>query len=309
LGKARQLADKVEGEVAAILLGHRVSELADKLIAYGADRVWLADDVELADYQVLPYTRVIANLIRRERPDIVLYTASTTGRELAPRIAARLGTGLTADCTDLDIGEWVDETGRCEHVLYQIRPAFGGDVMATIVTPRHRPQMATVRPGIFGVPEPDPARRGEVATCPVKLEPSDRAVEILKKVKEKRRIDLTKASIIVSGGRGAGPEGFDLIRRLAELLGGQVGASRAAVDAGWISYDHQVGLSGQTVKPDIYIACGISGTVQHLAGMRDSRVIIAINRDPQAQIFKFADYGIVGDLFQVIPELIKRLSG
>lgn len=309
LGKGRQLADKAKFELAAVLLGDGVKELANELIGYGADAVYVAEHEELKDYRVLPYTRVMADIIRKEKPDIVLYAATTTGRELAPRIAARLRTGLTADCTSLNIDDYEDVSKKkYENILFQIRPAFGGDVMATIVTPEHRPQMATVRPGTFNVPEKDPNRKGRIITCDVGVEEEDKITEIIELVKKKRKIDIKAAKIIVAGGRGVGPDGFGLIKKLADTLGGEVGASRAAVDAGWIPYDNQVGLSGQTVKPDIYIACGISGTVQHVAGMKDSKLIIAINKDPEAQIFKFAHYGIVGDLFKVIPKLIETLE-
>lgn len=306
LGKGRQLADKTKFKLSAILLGDGVKELADEIIKYGADTIYLAEHEELKDYSVLPYTRVITDIITKEKPEIVLYAATTTGRELAPRIAARLKTGLTADCTGLEIDDYEDANKKnYENILFQIRPAFGGDVIATIITPEHRPQMATVRPGTFDIPKKDSSRKGKIITCDVELKEEDKITAILESVKKRREIDIKSAKIIVAGGRGAGPEGFDLIKKLADLIGAEVGASRAAVDAGWVSYGHQVGLSGQAVKPDLYIACGISGTVQHVAGMKDSRVIIAINKDPEAQIFKFAHYGIVGDLFKVIPRLIE----
>ena len=307
LGKGRELADKAGFELVALLLGHGVKQFAAELIGRGADRVWLADHPELKNYRVLPYTKVIADLISEEKPEIALFAATTTGRELAPRVAARLETGLTADCTDLSMGKY-EQGGRSKSILFQIRPAFGGDVIATIVTPEHRPQMATVRPGTFELSKKDPNRRGEVASCKVELRTEDKITSILRRLREERRIDLKEAKTLVAGGRGAGPEGFELIKKLARLLGAEIGASRAAVDAGWISYDHQVGLSGQTVRPDLYLACGISGTVQHLAGMKDSRVIIAINKDPDAQIFRYAHYGIVGDLFKVIPGLIDLVA-
>jgi len=309
LGKGRQLTEKAGVKLSSVLLGCDVKEIAGELIAHGADKVYLFEHEKLKDYGMLPYTRVITNLIRKKEPEIVLFAATTTGRELAPRIAARLEAGLTADCTDLDIGDYKDESGRLyQNILVQIRPAFGGDVIATIVTPRHRPQMATVRPGMFSVPEKDVNRSGEVVVCEAEIMEEDGRTIIVDSVKTPRKVDLKSAMVIVAGGRGARPEGFELIKRLADVLGAEVGASRAAVNAGWIPYDHQVGLSGQTVKPDVYVACGISGTVQHLAGMKDSKTIIAINKDGNAQIFKFAHYGVVGDLCKVIPKLIEKLS-
>jgi electron transfer flavoprotein alpha subunit len=314
LGKARELADRIDVDLAAVLIGYEVGVLANELISYGADKVYLAEHVKLKDYTTLPYAKVFANLIKKEKPEIILFIADTTGRDLAPRIAARLETGLTADCTDLDIGDYEDKLSgkKYENVLYQIRPAFGGDVMATIVNPEHRPQMATVRPGIFSPLERNPNRKGEIIPCKVELKDGDDVAdvaEVLEIVRKEKEINLEDAKIIVSGGRGVGgAEGFKLIRELAEVLGAQVGASRAAVDAGWIPYSHQVGLTGQTVKPDIYIACGISGAIQHLVGMKNSKKIIAINKDPKAPIFDIADYGIVGDLFEVVPKLIERVK-
>lgn len=310
LGKGRKMADKAGFGLEAVLLGHDVRHVAGELIAHGADKVHVAEHEKLKDYLALPYARVITDIIRKEKPEIVIYAATTTGRELAPRIAARLETGLTADCTDMDVGEHTDASGkRYEKIFIQVRPASGGDVIATIVTPEHRPQMATVRPGVFTALEGDAARKGDIVMCGAELKEEDHIVTLLESVKKERKVDLKAAKIIVSGGRGAGAEGFELIKKLSGLLGAEVGASRVAVDAGLATYDHQVGMSGQTVKPEIYIACGISGTVHHLAGMKDSKVIIAINKDKDAQIFKVAHYGIVGDLLKVIPKLIERLSG
>jgi electron transfer flavoprotein alpha subunit len=311
LAKGRQLADKIHVDLSAVLLGYHIEPLAHELISYGADKVYLAEHEKLEAYSTLPYARVVSELIRREKPEIVLFAADTNGRDLAPRIAAKLETGLTADCTDLDIGDYEDKTSgkKYERVLYQIRPAFGGDIMATIVNPERRPQMATVRQGIFEPLERDTERKGQIIHCEVELEESDPVVEVLETVRKERETNLENAKIIVSGGRGVGgPEGFKLIKELAAVLGAEVGASRAAVDAGWISYNHQVGLTGQTVKPDVYIACGISGAIQHLVGMKNSKRIIAINKDPKAPIFEVADYGIVGDLFEVIPKLIEKLK-
>lgn len=311
LGKARGLADKVKVDLSAVLVGYEVKPLACELISYGADKVYLVEHEKLKNYTTIPYAKVLTDLIKKEKPEIVLFVADTTGRDLAPRIAARLETGLTADCIDLDIGDFEDKVNgrKYENILYQIRPAFGGDIMATIVNPEHRPQMATVRPGTFEALERDPTRRGEIIPYKVELEDSDFITEVLEVVRKEREINLDEAKIIVSGGRGVGgAEGFNLIKELAELLGAEVGASRAAVDAGWIPYSHQVGLTGQTVKPNIYIACGISGAIQHLVGMKNSKKIIAINKDPKAPIFDVVDYGIVGDLFEIIPKLIEKLK-
>lgn len=311
LAKGRQLADKVKAYLSALLFGYKIEHLAQELISYGADRVYLAEHEGLKSYSTIPYAKLLADLIKEERPEIVLFAADTTGRDLAPRVATRLETGLTADCTDLDIGDYKDKVSgkKYERVLYQIRPAFGGDVMATIVNPERRPQIATVRQGILEPLKRDAKRKGEIMRCKVELEQKDLVVDFLEMARKERETSLEDAKIIVSGGRGVGgPEGFKLIKEFADLPGAEVGASRAAVDAGWVSYGHQIGLTGQTVKPDIYIACGISGAIQHLVGMKNSRKIIAINKDPKAPIFNVADYGIVGDLFEVIPKLIERLK-
>lgn len=311
LGKARSLANKANFDVGALLLGYNIEHLAKELIYRGADIVHVVDNEKLEKYKVLTYTKAITEVVKSEKPDILILAATTTGRELGPRIAARLRTGITADCTDLDIGDYVDPSSgeKFRNVLYQIRPAFGGEVMATIVTPRHRPQMATVRPGLFPIPSRNESRSGNIKKWSINFTDFEvQSIEILKSKREERKVDLKSAKIIVSGGRGAGPKGFELIKELAKVLGGEVGASRAAVEAGWISYDHQVGLTGQTVKPEIYIACGISGAIQHLVGMKDSKIIIAINKDPNAPIFKIADYGLVGDLFIILPKLIEKLK-
>lgn len=311
IGRARELAYKHGFSVSAMLVGYGVRKLADELVYRGADEVHVVDDEALSKYNLLLYTRAIVDVVKAEEPEIFLFPATTTGRELAPRVAARLGTGITADCTAIEIGDYVDPiTGKMyERLLYQIRPTFGGTIMAAIVTPSHRPQMATVRPGVYSIPPRDTSRSGRIKEWTIEFAERDAEyVEVLEVKREKRKVDLRSARIIVSGGRGARPEGFKLIRELAELLGGEVGASRAAVDAGWISYDHQVGLTGQTVKPDIYIAVGISGAIQHIVGMKDSKIVIAINKDPEAPIFRVADYGLVGDLFAILPRLIEKLK-
>ncbi len=303
MGKARQLADTLGVTAEALLLGHNVEPLAQELIADGADVVYLADDPALEHYRTDAFTKVIADLIQEKKPEIVLFGATTVGRDLAPRISQRIYTGLTADCTGLDID-------ASERLLLQTRPAFGGNIMATIICPNHRPQMSTVRPGVMSAPIPNPARQGTVERVEVDISDADLQLKILQVVKEaRRRVNLEDAKIIVSGGRGlGGPEGFKTIEALAEALGGEVGSSRAAVDAGWIDKQHQVGQTGKTVRPELYVACGISGAIQHQAGMNESKFIVAINKDPGAPIFQIADVGIVGDLYKVIPDIIKQLK-
>lgn len=303
LTKARDLADHLGVQVGAVLLGHKVEDLVQPLIWHGADTVYVADHPELAHYRTDPYAKVIADLIQAKKPEIMLFGATTIGRDLAPRISQRINTGLTADCTGLDIDD-------AERLLLQTRPAFGGNIMATIVCPRHRPQMATVRPGVMVARPPDNTRTGTVEKIDVDLGPNEIRTKVVEVVKEvRRRVNLEEAKIIVSGGRGlGGPEGFKLIEELANALGGECGASRAAVDAGWIDSDHQVGQTGKTVHPDLYVACGISGAIQHQAGMKESKYIIAINKDPNAPIFQIADLGLVGDLYKIIPEILKELK-
>lgn len=302
LGEARRLADKKGVKACAVLVGYEVKGLAEELIKYGADVVYVIDHSLLKNYTTDAYTKVICDLANSLKPEVILYGATYIGRDLAPRIAARMRTGLTADCTALDI----DENG----LLLQIRPAFGGNLIATIICPERRPQMATIRPGVMKKALMDEGRRGEVIEIKPVIEEKDIRTEIISIIKEARqKVNLEEADIIVSGGRGVGgPEGFKLIEELAEVLGGVVGASRAAVEAGWISSDHQVGQTGKTVRPKLYIACGISGAIQHIAGMGGAKTIVAINKNPDAPIFKIADYGIVGDLFKVIPALIEEIK-
>ncbi len=298
-GKGRELADQLGVPLTACVLGDRVEHLAQEAIAYGADRVFLIDDPTLAVYRTEPYAAALVDLIRRYRPEIVLMGASSRGRDLAGSVATRIVTGLTADCTALDI----DPDTR---LLRQTRPAFGGNIMATILCPNHRPQMATVRHRVFETPNPDPSQQGQVIREKALLDEAAIISKVVDFLVEESDVNLADAKIIVSGGRGVkGPEGFKVIEELAQALGGAVGASRAAVDAGWIPYMHQVGQTGRTVRPDLYIACGISGAIQHLAGMRTSKVIVAVNKDPEAPIFDVAHYGIVGDLFEVAPTLAK----
>lgn len=308
LGKARELADTLGSRACAVLIGRDVEPLAESLFAHGADVVYLAEHPDLHDYLTLPYTRVMVDLVREHQPEIVLYGATIIGRDLAPRIASALTTGLTADCTDLQIGDHEDRrTGKVyRNILYQIRPAFGGNIMATIVGPEHRPQMATVREGVMPMGEPRASHNGRLVRFRPTLSPAEMAVQIIDKVVQEKPVDLRGARIIVSGGAGVGSkEGFQLIQQLADTLGGAVGASRAAVDAGYIDKMHQVGQTGTTVRPALYIACGISGQIQHRAGMQESGKIIAINLDPQAPIFQVAHYAICGNLHQVIPMMIK----
>jgi len=302
MGEGRKLADRRGTTLSACVLGYQAEPIARQAIAYGADRVFLVDDPTLEVYRTDPYARILVELVRKYKPEIFLLGASTRGRDLAGAVATYIYTGLTADCTGLEIEEGTN-------LLLQIRPAFGGNIMATIKCPDHRPQMATVRHHVFEMPVPDESREGQIIRETPVL-PEDRiASKVLDLIVEKNEVNLADAKIIVSGGRGLkGPEGFTILHELADVLGGAVGASRAAVDAGWISYAHQVGQTGRTVRPDLYIACGISGAIQHQAGMRTSKVIVAINKDPEAPIFQIADYGIVGDLFTVVPALTRALK-
>ena len=303
LGEGRKLADKLGEELSAILPGNKVDHLVKELFAHGADKVYLIDNESLDAYMTGPYATAVAAAIAKYKPAIVLYGATTYGRDLAPRVAARIQTGLTADCTGLDI----DEETR---LLLQTRPAFGGNIMATIKCPRHRPQMSTVRPKVMKKMEPDYSRKGELVKMDVEINAKSIKTKILEVIKEvKTTGDIEEADIIVAGGWGMGdPENFKMLEDLANALGGAVGASRAAVDAEWQPQSNQVGQTGKTVCPKLYIACGISGAVQHLVGMQTSDCIIAINKDPDAPIFGVANYGIVGDVFQIIPELTKEVQ-
>ena len=306
--KGRELADRLNVSLGAAALGHGIADIAEDLFAYGCDQVYLADDPNLEKFCTLPYARVMAPLIRKIAPQIVLYGASHVGRDLAPRIASELRAGLTADCTDLQIGDHTEAAGRKEYkdLLYQIRPAFGGNIIATIVCPETRPQMATVREGVMKLGRRDPTRKGTVVPLEVALRDEDLVLDILQQERREKSVNLKAANIIVSGGAGVGgKENFRLLFDLAHALGGVVGASRSAVDSGFVGKDHQVGQTGTTVRPKLYVACGISGAVQHRAGMQESAKIVAINSDPEAPIFDIAHYGIVGDLNRVIPMLIK----
>jgi electron transfer flavoprotein alpha subunit len=308
LTRAGELAEELDGRVGALLLGHEIAELVEPVIHHGADMVFVADHPELALYRTLPYARVAIDLVREHKPYIFLLGATPTGRDLAPRIASACGAGLTADCTALQIGDLKRKSETYEDLLFQIRPAFGGNVMATIVNPEMHPQMATVREGVMWLGEPDAARQGEVVTVEPQFEEGDFALQVIERAMRAPTVDLKGASIIVAGGAGVGSkENFELLYELAGLLGGEVAGSRAAVDAGYISHERQVGQTGVTVRPRLYVAVGISGAVQHRAGMDESSKIIAINNDPNAPIFEIADYKIVGDLEDVVPELIRTL--
>jgi electron transfer flavoprotein alpha subunit len=309
-GKARELADQLGYEVVGLLCGHNVDALAQDVIAHGADRVLLADDPELALYRTLTYARVAITEAKKRKPEIFLIGGTPNGRDFAPRVASALRCGLTADCTELQVGDYFvkKEDKTYENLLFQIRPAFGGNLIATIVNPHTRPQMATVREGVMRKPALDAARKGIVEKIAPAFEPGDLALEVLSRQIRKSTVKLKDAPVIVAGGAGVdGAEEFALLRDLANLLGGEVGASRAAVDAGYIEKAHQVGQTGTTVRPRLYIAAGISGAIQHRAGMDQSSKIIAINTDPNAPMFQIAHYRIVGDVGEVLPMIIKTL--
>lgn len=303
LGKARELAEVKKEKVYAILLGHNLTEThTQSLISYGADGVLLVNDRDLASYTTEPYSQAVAHIIATRKPSVVLFGATTIGRDLGPRLSARVTTGLTADCTGLDYSEEGD--------LMMTRPAFGGNLMATIACPDNRPQMSTVRPGVMRKLPVDASRKGTVEKVDVPFDRSKFVVKVLKEVVEtKAKVDITEANILVSGGRGVGnKEGFDELGELAKVLNGQVAASRAMVDAGVISHDRQVGQTGKTVRPGAYFALGISGAIQHLAGMEESDYIVAVNKDKDAPIFNVSDLGLVADLHKVVPLLTERLK-
>ena len=305
LGKGREIADNLGQELTAVLLGNKVDDLAKELLAYGADKVIYAEDEKLAHITTDAYTRVICDLINERKPEIMFVGASFIGRDLGPRVAGRLSTGLTADCTALDIEE---ETNN----LMMTRPAFGGNLMATIMCTEHRPQMATVRPGVFDKLAKDESKIDEskIEKISATILEEDMRIKVLDVVKIAKEIaDISEAEVIVAGGRGmANQENFQMLNELAEVLGGTVAGSRAAIENGWIDHALQVGQTGKTVRPKVYVACGISGAIQHLAGMQDSEYIIAINKDAEAPIMKVADLGLVGDLNKVIPELIAQIK-
>lgn len=302
VGEACVLAADLGTDVTAVALGHDIGHMAGELSRYGANVVVLAESPALEVYMTEPYTHVLTGIIKDKKPEIVLYGATAIGRDLAPRVSARVHTGLTADCTGLEVDA---ETKN----LRMTRPAFGGNIMATIVCAEHRPQMATVRPGVMQRRKVE-GNKAQVEKIAADVPDGRKNVEIMGIVQKLGdRIDIQDASVLVSGGRGmGGPENFALLEELADSLGGTVSSSRACVDAGWVEKDRQVGQTGKTVRPDLYIACGISGAIQHLAGMEDSEIIIAINKDAAAPIFEVADYGIVGDVFKVLPLLTGELK-
>ena len=303
LGKAQELAKKLSCQVSGVLIGHKLDEQLDELIWHGADNIYLVEAPELANFQDEPYTNILVELVKKHKPEIFLCGATAIGRSLISRVAIKIKTGLTADCTGLDI-----EPDK--KILLQTRPAFGGNIMATIISPDYRPQMATVRHKVMQPMEPDKRRKGEVIkeNFPVSFYASrTKLLDIVEEIET--LVNLAEADSIVSGGRGmGGQENFKILEELAHVIGAAVGASRAAVDSGWMPYSHQVGQTGRTVAPKLYIACGISGQIQHLVGMQSSKIIVAINKDPDAPIFKVATYGIVADLFQVIPALTKKFQ-
>ena len=316
LGKVKELAAKLNEEVTAVLIGHDVKGLADKLAEYGADKVIVVDDPELKEYRTEPYAHALSSVINEFKPDIVLVGATAIGRDLGPTVSARVATGLTADCTVLEIGDFPlvaipgKEAEQKHNQLLMTRPAFGGNTIATIACPDNRPQMATVRPGVMQKIEPIVGAKANVIEFNPGFTPNDRYVEIKEIVKAvSDTVDIMDAKILVSGGRGVGsPENFKILEDLAEALGGSVSCSRAVVDSGWKPRDLQVGQTGKTVRPNLYIACGISGAIQHTAGMEEADIIIAINKDEDAPIFDVADYGIVGDLNKIIPQLTEAIK-
>ena len=303
LGAGRTLADTRGVKLAAVLFGDNLGTIANDLIAHGADTVYVAEDPAFAHFTDDTYGNVLTDLIREHQPEIVLAGATAIGRSVIPRVATVLGAGLTADCTDLAIRE---EDGA----LLQTRPAFGGNIMATIVCPDTRPQMATVRPLVMKPIARDDARQGEIVVVAPSAERLQTRVKVIESViAESEQANITESEIVVAGGRGLdGEKGFQMVKELADALGGAVGASRAAVDSGWVGYPHQVGQTGKTVAPKLYVAAGISGAIQHVIGMQSAETIVAINKDPHAPIFDVATYGVVGDLFEILPKLTAKLN-
>ena len=302
IGEGKKLAEKLGTTVSCLVCGNSIDGIIEEISRYDIETIYIGEHAALEWYSTQPYIESSAHLIRTYKPEIVLIGATSTGRDFAGGLATELRTGLTADCTDLDI------ENKTRNLL-QTRPAFGGNIMATIKSSSHRPQMATVRPKVFPLPSRGEKRTVNVIKNQIIFSDSAHRTEILDWIPIKEKVNLADADIIVSGGRGMGkPDNFALLQELASLLGGAVGASRAAVDAGWMDYSHQVGQTGRTVRPKVYIACGISGAVQHLAGMKTSDVIIAINRDPDAPIFKVATYGFVGDVLEIIPKVIQEVK-
>lgn len=314
IGKGKDLAKDLNTDVTAVLIGSDVKGLADELAAYGADKVIVVDDPELKDYRTEPYTHALASVIQEYKPEIMLVGATAIGRDLGPRVSARIHTGLTADCTQLEIGDFpinpIPGKEQLHNQLLMTRPAFGGNTIATIACPNHRPQMATVRPGVMQKAPKIEGAKAEVIEFNPGFTPDNKYVEILEVVKAvSDTVDIMDAKILVSGGRGVGSaENFKMLQDLADVLGGTVSCSRAVVDSGWMPKDLQVGQTGKTVRPNVYFAIGISGAIQHVAGMEESDIIIAINKDDTAPIFDVADYGIVGDLNKIVPALTESLK-
>ncbi len=310
-GKARELADRLGVPTGAVLPGWEVGPLAKRLIAQGIDNVYLVDDRRLAHYQTGSYAQVLRSLIQKHRPQIVVYGATPMGRDLAPRVASNLLAGLTADCTDLEISDVTDPKTKTPHknLLLQIRPAFGGNIVATIVNFDRWPQMATVREGVMALRDPDDSRTGQIVAEQIEIDQDSLALKLIQRHIEPRKVNLKGARVIVAGGGGVGSKDhFGLVHELAGAIGGAVGASRAAVDGGYVGKEHQIGQTGTTVRPALYIAVAISGAIQHRAGMEESAKIIAINSDPDAPIFSVAHYGIVGDFKKVVPMLVKAIK-
>ena len=314
LGKAKELAADLSTDVTAVLIGSGVKGLADQLAEYGADKVIVVDDPELKEYRTEPYAHALASVINEYKPEIVLVGATAIGRDLGPRVSARVATGLTADCTVLEIGDFpinpVTNKEQKNNQLLMTRPAFGGNTIATIACPDNRPQMATVRPGVMQKIDPIAGAKAEVIEYNPGFTPNNKYVEILDVVKElSDTVDIMDAKILVSGGRGVGSaENFKILQDLADVIGGTVSCSRAVVDNGWLPKELQVGQTGKTVRPNVYFAIGISGAIQHTAGMEESDIIVAINKDETAPIFDVADYGIVGDLNKIVPKLTEELK-
>lgn len=312
IGEATRLAAKLDEKVVAVFLGSGIKDKAQMCIEYGADKVVVVDAPELGEYLTSPYARAIETVIKKYDPEIFLFGASSIGRDLAPRVSARVHTGLTADCTGLDIqpDPKAADPETAAKLLYMTRPAFGGNLMATIICRDYRPQMATVRPGVMEALEKDATRKGDIEELTVEFKPEDSLVKIREVIKEdKKAVDITEAKILVSGGRGiGGPQGFDMLKDCADVLGGEISSSRACVDSGWIDKARQVGQTGKTVRPDLYLACGISGAIQHLAGMEQSGYIVAVNKNDTAPIFDVADLGIVGDLKVIVPKLTEAIK-
>ncbi len=309
--KGVELAKRLNVKAEAVMLGDKIEKSAEQLFHYGCETVYLVEDPRLEPFTTLPYAKALVDLLKKHRPNILLFGATMKGLELAPRVASTMLAGLTADCTDLKIDDFDDKVNKkfYKDKLMQIRPAFGGNIIATIVNTWDDPQMVTVREGVMKMTTPDTSRKGKIVKIKPELSDIETVVKVIERFREEKSVDLKKSQIIVAGGYGLGTkDNFKLIYQLADALGADVGASRAAVDAGWIDHDHQVGQTGVTVRPKLYIACGISGSVQHRAGMAESKKIIAINTDPGAPILSVAHYGIVGDVNDIIPKMIKAFK-